>query len=140
MLEKLAQKIAKKKGLKIVNFADTLEFVSGAKNKMFNTPLDFLNYIAHADFVVTDSFHGTAFSLNFERQFISLHAPKYNSRLESILRKTNLINERFVKTVEEGLFASERTIDYATVNQILEKERKKSKEYLKEALKEDDER
>lgn len=139
-LEKLARKIAKKKGLKIVNFADTLEFIFGAKNKMFNTPLDFLNYIAHADFVVTDSFHGTAFSLNFERQFVSLPAPKYNSRLESILRKTNLINERFVKTVEEGLLASERTIDYATVNQILDNERKKSKEYLKEAFKEDDER
>lgn len=138
ILEKLAREIAKKKGLKIINFSDTLEFVAGAKNRMFNTAYDFLNYIAHADFVVTDSFHGTAFSLNFGRQFVSLPAPKYNSRLESILRKTNLIGERFVSTVEQGLLAAEHEIDYAVVNQLLEKEREKSRDYLRNALKVDD--
>lgn len=134
VLEELSQKIAKQKGLRIVNFADTFEFIRKAKNKMFNTPLDFINYIYHADFVVTDSFHGTAFSLNFEKQFISLPAPKYNSRLESILRKTKLLNERFVTNVEDGLFFSNKLIDYSQVNQILNVEREKSRDFLKDMI------
>lgn len=34
-------------------------------------PNEFLYLVSHASFVITDSFHGTAFSLNFERRFIS---------------------------------------------------------------------
>ena len=138
VLEELAQRIAKEKGLRVVNFADTFEFISKAENRMFNSPLDFINHIANADFVVTDSFHGTAFSLNFEKQFLSLPAPKYNSRLESILRKVDLIDKRFVSTVEDGLKAFESEIDYLAVNKLLDIEREKSKKYLKEILREND--
>lgn len=36
-------------------------------------PLEFVQLIANADYVVTDSFHGTAFSLNFSKQFYSFY-------------------------------------------------------------------
>ncbi len=133
VLEQAAVALAEKKGLRIVNFADTLEFVKGAKNLFGNTPMDFINYISNADYVLTDSFHGTAFSLNFSRQVLSVPAPKYNCRLESILRMTGCENRMFT-SVEEALEKAETPIDYTVVAPKLEAARNASAEYLKEAL------
>lgn len=134
LLKQLAKRIAKEKGFRIVNFADSLDFISGAENRLFNTALDFINYLSHADLVLTDSFHGTAFSINFGKQFITVKAPRYNSRLESILRQTGLIEGRMVSTVEDGMRACEEQIDYSAVTPIVEAARNKSFEYLKQAL------
>lgn len=133
VLEQAAVAIAKKKGLRVVNFADTFEFVSGAENRFGNDPLDFLNYLSNADYVVTDSFHGTAFSLNFSKQFLSIPAPKYNCRLESILRMTGC-EDRMFTTVEEALEKIETPIDYTAAQEKLQSAREHSLQYLKEAL------
>ncbi|MBE5756513.1 MAG: polysaccharide pyruvyl transferase family protein [Clostridiales bacterium] len=135
LLEKVAIEIAKQKNLKVINFADSLEFVKGAKNRLCNTPMDFLNYISNADFVVTDSFHGTAFSLNFKKQFISIPAPKYNSRLESILRKVNLIEKRYLNDFDACIKASNENIDYTEITPILDEFIEESKNFLRSALK-----
>lgn len=134
LLESIAVKIAKQKGLRIVNFADTFEFIKGAKNRLNNTAIDFLNYISHADFVVTDSFHGTAFSLNFERQFLCVAAPKYNCRLESILRLTGLLENRMVYSEKQAMEEAERELDYIEISERLETARIKSRDFLKCAL------
>ena len=133
VLEQAAVAIAKKKGLRVINFADTFEFVKGAKNLFGNDPLDFLNYLSNADYVVTDSFHGTAFSLNFSKQVLSIPAPKYNCRLESILRLTGCENRMFT-TVEEALEKIETPIDYTAAQEKLQAARERSLQYLKEAL------
>lgn len=133
VLEEAAVAIAKKKGLRVVNFADTFEFVPGAENRFGNDPLDFLNYLSNADYVVTDSFHGTAFSLNFSKQVLSIPAPKYNCRLESILRLTGCTDRMFT-TVEEALEKIETPIDYTAAQEKLQQARTASLAYLKEAL------
>ena len=133
VLEDAALALAKKKGLRIVNFADTFEFIKGAKNRFGNTPMDFINYISNADYVLTDSFHGTAFSLNFSRQVLSVPAPKYNCRLESILRMTGCENRMFT-SVEEALEKADTPIDYSVVSEKLSAARALSAQYLKEAL------
>lgn len=134
LIKEIALKIAAERGLKIINFADSMDFIPGAKNRLFNTAMDFINHIANAEIVVTDSFHGTAFSINFSKQFICIKAPRYNSRLESILRQTGLVDTRMVGSAEEGLEASRQQIDYAKVNAIMDEARKKSYEYLKNAI------
>ena len=135
VLEQAAVAIAKEKGLRVVNFADTFEFVPGAENRFGNDPLDFINYLSKADYVVTDSFHGTAFSLNFSKQVLSIPAPKYNCRLESVLRMTGC-EDRMFTTVDEALEKVEMPIDYAVVQEKLNNARVVSLDYLKEALKE----
>lgn len=134
LIKEVAKAVAKEKGLRIINFADTFDFIKGAKNRFGNTAEDFVNHIANADYVVTDSFHGTAFSLNLNRQLIVVKAPRYNSRIESVLRVAGLIDTRLVGDVEEGLKAASTMIDYNDVNPRIEAERKKSYEYLKNAL------
>lgn len=134
LIKEVALDIAKEKGLRIINFADTFDFIKDAENRFGNTAEDFVNHIANADYVVTDSFHGTAFSLNLNRQVIVVKAPRYNSRIESILRVAGLLETRLVGTVEDGLKAASLAIDYKEVNPRIEAERKKSYEYLKNAL------
>lgn len=134
LIKEVARTIAKEKGLRIINFSDTFDFVLGAKNRFGNTAEDFVNHIANADYVVTDSFHGTAFSLNLNRQVIVVKAPRYNSRIESILRVAGLLETRLVGTVEEGSKAASTTIDYEIVNSRMASARIKSYEFLKNAL------
>ncbi len=134
LIKEVAKAIAKEKRLRIINFADTFDFIKGAKNRLGNTSEDFVNHIANADYVVTDSFHGTAFSLNLNRQVIVVKAPRYNSRIESILRVAGLLESRLIGTVEEGLRALTTHIDYQEVNPLIEASREKSYDYLKNAL------
>lgn len=54
-------------------------------------PVEFVSYIQHAEYVVTDSFHGTAFSTLFHRKFISFVALKHAaSRIQSLLGKLGI--------------------------------------------------
>ena len=134
LIKSIAKAVAKEKRLGIVNFADSFDFIVGAKNRIGNTAEDFINYVSHADYVVTDSFHGTAFSVIFNRQVIVVKAPRYNTRIESFLRLTDLIDSRLVNSVEEGVWASNNPIDYNNVNALVEKARRISYDYLRNAL------
>ena len=134
LIKRIAKAIAKKKGLRIVNFADTFDFICGARNRMGNSAEDLVNYIANADYVVTDSFHGTAFSINFNRQVFVVKAPRYNSRIESILRTAGILDTRLVESVREGLEALSAPIDYNLVNPRIDEARQFSIDYLKYAL------
>lgn len=133
LIKQIAVKLSKQTGLRIINFADTYDFISGAKNRLVNNAFDFINHISNADYVVTDSFHGTAFSINLNRQVVTVRAPRYNSRLESILRLTGL-QSRMVGDMEEGMTELLTPIDYDLVNPRLEAARKASYSYLKNAL------
>lgn len=133
LIKKIAKQLSKDTGLRIINFADTYDFILGAKNRLVNNAFDFINHIAGADYVVTDSFHGTAFSINLNRQVVTVKAPRYNSRLESILRLTGL-ESRMVESVEEGVKVSLKKIDFNNVNNKLDSARFVSICYLREAL------
>ena len=94
---------------------------------------DFLSYIKNSTYFITDSFHGTAFALNFNRQFIEiLPNNKTGNRNQSILQLTRL-QDRIV-TDYADCSISERMIDYERVNDILRKERIRSLGILKQLL------
>ncbi|UTW68393.1 polysaccharide pyruvyl transferase family protein [Anaerobacillus sp. HL2] len=42
------------------------------KIAIYKSPFEFLRYIRDAEYIVTNSFHGTAFALNFNKQFITV--------------------------------------------------------------------
>lgn len=99
-------------------------------------PIEFLNLIDNAICVLTDSFHGTAFSINlhtpfyvFGRAYGSAHSQ--NSRVESILRKMNMTN-RFEP---EDAFATMNETDFEYSEVVLAEERQKAKDYITNAIK-----
>ncbi len=89
-----AIKFAKKKGLRIVSLPCLPERYNsldeGFSEDLFPTgPVEFLNLILHAEFVLTDSFHAAVFSIIFNKNFRvferSMGKHNMNSRLETLL-------------------------------------------------------
>ncbi|KAF0091906.1 MAG: Uncharacterized protein FD141_90 [Fusobacteria bacterium] len=102
-------------------------------------PLEFIDLIANATFVCTDSFHGTAFSVNLNKPFVAFKrnywfATDQSSRIVSLLEKLNLA-DRFISDKDYGNHVSlENEISFENSNEILECLRSKSKEYLLNAF------
>lgn len=96
------------------------------------TPEEFLSLFHYADYIVTDSFHGTAFSINFEKQFSVFYPPKFSTRLQSILSLTKLENRVVRDPKDISLF--DKTIDYGNVHEILLSERNKAHDFLNRVL------
>ena len=94
---------------------------------------EFLALIDNATCIVTDSFHGTCFAINFGKQFIEiLPNNSTGTRNQSILELTGL-SSRILKDFNDYSLIGER-IDYAKVWQKLDEEREKSVEILKGML------
>lgn len=96
-------------------------------------PQHFLYLFDHAQYICTDSFHGTALSILFERQFTVFcrqdNDVPMNSRIDTLLKKMHLSNRLFGKlTIED----SSKLIDYKEVSSHLKKERIESEKYLQE--------
>ncbi len=126
-----AKQFAQRVGLPLLRISPSLhQFNRGGKFIYLPSMGDFLSYIKGCTYFITDSFHGTAFALNFNRQFVEiLPNNSTGSRNLSILKLTGL-EDRIVRDYTDFSIA-DRMIDYAPVNHILERERLKSISILK---------
>ena len=88
---------------------------------------EFISLIRNADFVVTSSFHGTAFSIIFEKQFYVIGLGKKAGRVESLLKIVGLENH----LLESDNGYRKDKIDYNIVKQLLFNHFEYSKNYLK---------
>lgn len=132
-IDNYAKNLSKKTGLKVKFLSYQLhEFYK--KGKIYCNPdvEDFLALIDNAKYVITDSFHATAFSINFNTQFIIVYPGKYSTRLQSILKILDLENR--VAKNEEDISVVENNIDFNNVNRIMIEQREKSTKWLKNAL------
>ena len=103
----------------------------GIKSIYNPTIENFVSLIANAKYIVTDSFHGTAFSINFEKEFFSFSPNKYAGRISSLLSLTGL-ESRFVQNSSQYVIPG--SIDYKSVRKILDQCRKEAEKLLKNAL------
>lgn len=125
-----ARKIADEKGLKIIKICWRFNKPKGIeKIAIYKTPFDFLRLIRDADYVVTNSFHATAFCINFNKQFTVVARKVYNSRLSDLISTFNL-NDKYV-TSEFSLENALSPINYEEKNLILKELREKSIKVLK---------
>lgn len=93
---------------------------------------EFISLIRNADFVVTSSFHGTAFSIIFEKQFFAIGLGRRSGRIESLLQITGL-EDYLLESADE--YRKEK-MDFTTVKQVLFNRVNDSKSYLKRAISE----
>lgn len=100
-LIKIAKKVQKEINLPIVCLTSNRLKIYPVDKQIYDAgPAEFVGWIKNASFVVTDSFHGTVFSLIFSRQFFSFIAlEKTSSRLKNILEKVGLKNR--IITIDE---------------------------------------
>lgn len=129
-----AQRLAKNIGLPLLRISPFLHQISReGKLKLLPGLGEFLYYIKQCSYFITDSFHGTAFALNFNKDFIEvLPNTSTSSRNLSILRLTKLEN-RIVSDFNDFSLINER-INYEDVNSILYEQRKLSLEKIESIL------
>lgn len=141
---KFAERLKEKTGYKIVSLNHLDEYVKYSDKFADEAPFDigpseFLNLIRNAEFVCTDSFHGTVFSLiNHKKFFVFRRYPNQskvstNSRLDSLLKIVNL-SDRMLEGEERVEKLIEKEIDYEVVDEKLQEFREKSKEFLRGAI------
>lgn len=133
------EKIQKLTNWKIISLpAAYIEMGNKDYEKVWGGPKEFLSLIRGAALICTDSFHGTMFSINFQRNFFSFckssdsEESSENSRLYSALNIFGLSN-RIIHNMD-NLTAEDISMDYKNVIPILEEQRIYSIEYLENML------
>ena len=138
---KAANELKAKTGYKIITLRHMDEYV--AEDEQFGDyapydvdPNDFLTYIKNAAYVCTDSFHCSAFSIQFHKKFMTFYRFRQgstgsrNSRIDSLLSLFNLKERLYQGDISK----IENDIDYEYVDCKLKELREESIAFLKEAL------
>ena len=140
-----ARKLAEETGRKIVTLRHLDRYVSADEAFGDAAPYDvgpdrFLNILRNASAVCTDSFHGTVFSIIYEKQFIVFNRysadARYskNSRIDSLCANLGL-NDRRYAGVDDIRQKMESSIQYDRIREKLMAGRNEIRGYLEAALK-----
>ncbi len=132
-IENFVKKYAKKYDLKIVSIKDGPNLEYADKVIKGAGPLDFLTLIRDCECVVSNSFHGSAFALIFNKEFYVFNRmrQKVNSRMVDLLAGLHL-EERLI-TNKNDTFLSK--INYKEVNPLMEAQVRVAYEYLHNIMK-----
>lgn len=124
-LEKYAAQFAKKTNRKLIRISISMLYIfKSGKLAYMPTPSEFLKYFQNCDYVVTDSFHATVFSILFNKNFVDILPKGTGTRIVSLLQLFGL-EDRIVSDYNDFAIA-DSDICYEKVNAILEEERTKS--------------
>lgn len=126
-----AEKFCNERNIKFVEISNAFN-IERRKNKIYNAGVnDFVTILNDAEFVITNSFHGTAVSLLLQKQFVAIkqNGP-IDNRVAQILTDFDL-TDRFIQYDDSTELD---TIDYNKVNRKIESCRKKSIAFLTNAL------
>lgn len=128
VMEEYVEKLAKKNGWKIVDIS--LRATNSEKGHIMRYDAgveEFLSLVKHAEYVVTNSFHGMIFAVQYRRPFVIFSREQCNNKIEEILDLFGLKNHMLVTGEEEF----EETINYDKVHERITKAREKSLAFLK---------
>lgn len=137
---KFVENLKKKTGCKIVNIpVEIKDLFWGDEQRIAVGPREFIGLILGASYICTDSFHGTIFSLNLEKNFFALRRHEesdkenQNLRLVNILSKLDLMDQM---VLDEDKYSIDKhlNVNYNKATNLLMKEREESLEYLLNAI------
>lgn len=124
------QRFAHKRGLKTIALGMQQDWCD---INYLPEPFELLGLIREAEFVITDTFHGTVFSIKFQKQFVSIVRESNYQKLSDLLETFGLQDRRLsiTKDLEKKLCLK---YDVDRVKQKIEEERKCTQEYFKKYL------
>lgn len=132
-LRQVAETLAKEKSVKVIEINDKPKENYFCKQMSSASIDEYLTLFKNAKAIVTNSFHGTVFSIIFGKEFYTIKRQQNrNSRIESMLDIVNM-NDRLIDSIEE--LQNVKLQDYIKAYENLDKEINKSKEFLKNVLK-----
>lgn len=141
----LIKQVQEKTGLKIVALQHLDEYIPSdegfADEAPYNVgPREFLNYIRNADYIFTDSFHCSVFSILYKKQFFTFSRfserakQSTNTRIDNLLNLTEL-SQRRINSQSDLHSILDMPCNYKGVDERLDALRQSSMEYLYTALK-----
>lgn len=143
----IIKKFAKRNNLKIVSIPHVFRYYIEtdevfADLKIYDAgPREFVSLVSNADFVVTDSFHGTAFSLIFEKQFLNFSrfeendVRSLNVRLKNIMEEYEISDRLILISELENIDIGDlKPINYEKCNRITNKKRDEAILFLNDSL------
>ena len=138
---RLVEEVAKKLNLQIVSIPHCDHYnaadVGFGDVHPIAGPKEFVNLVRYADYVCTDSFHGSIFSVLHNKKFVVFERYSKNSsvstntRIDSLLKNLDLEERRFKQNLFDELTAP---IDYTMVEHRVQDMRSASMDYLRNSL------
>ncbi len=104
-----------------------------ADKNIVTDPFKMLAYFKNADYVITDTFHGSIFSIIYEKKFVTLVRKTNQEKLDDLLERLKL-NDRKIYNLNDLEVKFNEYIDYNKVNEILNCEKEHTLDYLKSNL------
>lgn len=90
---------------------------------------ELLAYVKGAECIVTDTFHGTVFSIKYNKRFSTIIRESNRNKLGGLLQQFNLMS-RCVNNIDDFERIMDISVDYSIINDIIDKECLKSYSYL----------
>ena len=133
---RFAEELARKYQCKIIYCPFPLKKQIHCRRHPYLSPEQWLGYVKHARFVVTDAFHGTVFSIIFNRNFfseISEYGKDTGSRITNILEVFSL-EKRLLTDANARNLIDAPFIEYAPINEKILKERSEAEQHIRNML------
>ena len=133
----IIERFAKEKNLPLYYIYNFDTKLKKKRNYLYGVgPREFIGLIKNARYIFTDSFHGTIFSLLFNREFFTFTKKldgegSDNNRLYELLKNFE-IEDRYVKKYSD--ISNVKEINYDNINKKMNEQKEKSVSYLKECL------
>ena len=132
---KIVNDLSEKTGLPVMHFGlKNPGYKNVLKTAYIEGPLEFVNYIKNAKYVVATSFHATVFSIIYNKKFFIIPHRKTGARVTNLLDKFEIKGRTFSNYEEFKNIDYDFETDWNKVESILEIERKKSLDWLKNAI------
>jgi len=131
-LIKLANRLSEEINIKIISYTNQKIFNNVIESFYFKGPDEFLGLFENAEVILTNSFHGTVFSVINNKPFYTIPHTTTGSRMIDLLKILNL-EERIIYKAED-LKEFDFNIDYNEVDRILETKRQESINFLKKSF------
>jgi len=128
-IDKYAYDLSQKTGYSVIGFCTAFEQMRNfGKSVVLPDIFDFITLIDNAEYLLTDSFHGTAFAMNLNTHPLVVYPAKYSSRLSSFLALIN--SEQCVVKNFDDIDVLNRPVDFDHVNRVLDGERERVNKFL----------
>lgn len=131
---KIVNYLSKVTGLKVIHFEKRNKYDNVLRSAYTEGPQEFVNLIKNAEYVVATSFHATVFSIIFNKKFFIVPHSETGSRVTNLLKKLRVEDRVFYNLEDFKKIDYNFETDWNVVERILEKERQKSINWLKNAI------
>mgnify|MGYP004504303417 CR=1 FL=1 len=131
--DQYANEISHRTGLKLYRFCTRFDqIVRNGKSIIIPNIFEFVSLIDNARFVITDSFHATAFSMNLNTEPICLYPSDYSGRISEFLELVEALDRHPDNYNDFSIL--NRHVNFKVVNAVLEKKRKEADIFLENVV------